>query len=116
MKEISVKSGERSGAIGVGPLCSQARHSPKTSFTLLTVPRSGLDYQRRMAIKDRSIVVIMRQYSEQYPRYGARRIRIFLRRNGLVLGRNRTAHIWPGAGLQVPAKRTRKRYRTQNRQ
>jgi len=52
-----------------------------------------------MAVKDESIVAAMRQYSEQYPRYGARRIRIFLRRDGLILGRDRTARIWDGAGL-----------------
>jgi len=73
-----------------------------------------LNYQRKMAVKDQPIVVAMRQYSEQYPCYGARRIRIFLRRD--VLGRDRTARIWAGAGLQVPAKRTRNGYRSQNRQ
>ena len=75
-----------------------------------------LNYQRKMAVKDQPIVVAMRQYSEHYPRYGARRIRISLRRDGLVLGRDRTARIWAGAGLQMPAKRTRNRYRSQNRQ
>lgn len=90
--------------------------SQRRACTLLSVARSGLDYQYKMAVKDQPIVVAMRQYSEQYPRYGARRVRIFLRRDGLVLGRDRTARIWAGAGLQVPAKRTRKRYCSQNRQ
>ena len=61
-----------------------------------------------MPVKDRPIVTAMRQYSEQYPRHGARRIRIFLRRDGLVLGRDRAARIWAGASLQVSVKRTRK--------
>jgi len=57
-----------------------------------------------MPVKDQPIVAAMRQYSEQYPRYGARRIRFFLGRDGLVLGRDRAARIWAGSGLQVPAK------------
>ena len=108
---VSVQERLEQARYAVGRGISQRR-----ACTLLSVARSGLDYQCKMAVKDQPIVAAMRQYSEQYPRYGARRIRIFLRRDGLVLGRDRTARIWAGSGLQVPAKRTRKRYRSQNRQ
>ena len=43
----------------------------RRACTLLSVARSGLDYQCKMPVKDRPIVAAMRQYSEQYPRYGA---------------------------------------------
>ena len=72
--------------------------SQRRACTLLSVARSGLDYQCKMAVKDQPIVAAMRQYSEQYPRYGARRIRIFLSRDGLVLGRDRAARIWGWSG------------------
>jgi putative transposase len=36
----------------------------------------------------------MRRIPQQYPRYGYRRIRIFLRREGLQMGNNRTHQLW----------------------
>ncbi len=47
--------------------------------------------------------------SAQYPRYGYRRIRIFLRREGLPMGVNRARRLWRQAGLQLPRRRPRRR-------
>ena len=66
---------------------------------LLSVARSGLDYWCKMTVKDQSIEAAMRQYSEQSPRYLARRIRIFIKRDDLILGHDRAACIWGGEGL-----------------
>ena len=84
----------------------------RRACTLMEVARSGLDYQCKMAGKDRPIVSAMRNYSRLYPRFGSRRIRIFLARDGMRIGRDRSALVWAAAGLQVPAKKPRKRYRT----
>jgi putative transposase len=51
----------------------------------------------------------MCELAAQYPRYGYRRIRIFLSREGHVTGTDRAHRLWRRAGLQVPHRRPRRR-------
>jgi transposase InsO family protein len=51
----------------------------------------------------------MRELAGQYPRYGYRRIRVFLGRDGHRMGADRTYRLWRGEQLQVPRKRPRRR-------
>ena len=51
----------------------------------------------------------MSELSAQYPRYGYRRIRIFLGRDGHSMSVGRAHRLWRKAELQVPRKRPRKR-------
>ena len=51
------------------------------SALLFKVARSALSYQGRKPPRDAAVVERMRALSAQYPRYGYRRIRIFLGRD-----------------------------------
>ena len=51
----------------------------------------------------------MKSLSAKYPRFGSRRIRVLLQREGMTLGKHRCSRIWAEAKLQVPKKRRRKR-------
>lgn len=51
----------------------------------------------------------MRALSAQYPRYGYRRVRIFLEREGYRMSVERAHRLWRAEGLQVPRKRPRRR-------
>jgi putative transposase len=62
-----------------------------------------------LTAKDAPVIEAMKELSAQYPRYGYRRIRIFLRRRGFELSWSRTHRLWRQAGLLVPRKRSRKR-------
>ena len=53
---------------------------------LINVAQSGLVYECKMLIKDGPVFETMCYYLTQYPRYGARRVRIFLRLDGAVSG------------------------------
>ncbi len=51
----------------------------------------------------------MRELAGQYPRYGYRKIRIFLARQGHRMSAGRAYRLWRQAGLQVPWRRSRRR-------
>jgi Transposase and inactivated derivatives len=83
--------------------------SARRACTLFSVARSALEYRSRKAAKDAPVVTRMKELSAQYPRYGYRRIRIFLTRDGHRMSPGRAHRLWQTARLQVPRKRPRKR-------
>ena len=76
---------------------------------MLSVARSTLRYTSRLLARDAAVVAPLRTLAAQYPRYGYRTIRIFLERQGHVLGTDRMYRLWRQEGLQVPRKRPRRR-------
>jgi putative transposase len=83
--------------------------SARRACTLFSVARSALDYRSRMPAKDAPVIARMRELSAQYPRYGYRRIHVFLGRDGQRMSVGRAQRLWQAAGLQVPRKRPRRR-------
>ena len=63
-------------------------------------------------MKDAPALTRMGELSAQYPRYGYRRIAIFLGRDGHKMSFGRAHRLWQQAKLQVPRKRPRKRIAT----
>ena len=83
--------------------------SGRRACALLSVARSTLGYQSRLVDRDAPALAAMRRLAAQYPRYGYRRIRIFLKREGHTMSTDRTHRLWRQAGLQVPRRRPRRR-------
>ena len=83
--------------------------SGRRACALLSVARSTLGYQSRLVDRDAPTLAAMRRLAAQYPRYGYRRIRIFLKREGHTMSTDRTHRLWRQAGLQVPRRRPRRR-------
>lgn len=86
--------------------------SRRRACALLSVARSAVGYVSRLQARDAPAVQIMRDLAGQYPRYGYRKIRIFLARQGHVMSAERTYRLWRQAGLQVPKRRPRRRVAT----
>ncbi len=86
--------------------------SQRRACALLSVSRSALNYCSRMVSKDAPVLSAMVLLSAQYPRYGYRRIQVFLDRQGYRMSADRTWRLWRKAKLQVPVKRPRKRIAT----
>ena len=83
--------------------------SARRACTLFSVARSALGYRNRSTVRNAKVIERMTALSAQYPRYGYRRIRIFLGRDGHAMSPDRTYRLWRLAKLQVPRKRGRKR-------
>lgn len=83
--------------------------SHRRACALLQVSRSNLHYTPKMPAKNVPVLSAMQSLSSQYPRFGSRRIRVFLARDGIQVGKERCARLWAQAGLQVPKKRRRRR-------
>ena len=83
--------------------------SQRRACALNQVSRANLGYVRQMPQKNDAVVQAMHRLSGIYPRFGSRRIRIMLEREGLVVGRERCTRLWAAAQLQVPQKRRRRR-------
>lgn len=83
--------------------------SSRRACALLSVARSALHYESRLRQKDAPALAAMSILSAQYPRYGYRRIHVFLERQGHRMSADRAWRLWRNAGLQVPKKRSRKR-------
>jgi putative transposase len=83
--------------------------SSRRACALLSVARSAVGYVSRLQQRDAPAVQAMRALAGQYPRYGYRKIRIFLARQGHSMSAERTYRLWRQAGLQVPKRRPRRR-------
>lgn len=91
----------------------QARgHSRRRACALLSVARSSLSYTSRLVARDAPALAVMRELAAQYPRFGYRRVRIFLARRGHPMSVERAHRLWRHAGLQVPRRRPRRRVAT----
>ena len=86
--------------------------SLRRACALLKVARSTVGYESALAKRDAPVIEAMRELSAQYPRFGYRRIQVFLARQGLTMSADRAYRIWKKAGLQVPRRRPRRRVAT----
>lgn len=83
--------------------------SQRRACALMSVSRSTLRYESRLAKRDAPAIAVMREVAGQYPRYGYRRVQVFMGRRGHPMSADRTHRLWRQLGLQVPRKRPRRR-------
>ena len=83
--------------------------SSRRACAVLSVARSTLGYVSRLRQRDAPALAVMRELAGQYPRYGYRKIRVFLARRGHLMSAQRAYRLWRQAGLQVPRRRPRRR-------
>lgn len=83
--------------------------SQRRACALFSTSPSTLQYSSRLEARDGPLLVAMKQLSDQFPRFGYRRILVFMEQLGHAMGADKALRLWQKAGLQVPRKRPRKR-------
>jgi putative transposase len=96
----------------VAHACKRWKLPLRRACTLLSVARSSARYASKREVADAPVVKRMRELAAQYPRYGYRRIRIFLGRDGHRMSVDRAHRLWRASRLQVPRRRPRRRIAT----
>ncbi len=86
--------------------------SLRRACSLARVARSTLSYESVLDAKDREPLAAMKDLAQKHPRFGYRRIRILLQRQGIFMSPDRAWRLWNKAALQVPKKRKRRRVAT----
>jgi putative transposase len=86
--------------------------SGRRACAVFDIARSALTYESTLPTRDAPVLARMRAIAAQYPRYGYRRIQVFLAREGHQMSADRAYRLWRGARLQVPKKRPRRRVAT----
>lgn len=89
-------------------VCQRGR-SVRRACALLRVARSTVGYESKLAQRDAPAVAVMRELALQYPRYGYRRIQVFMGRRGHAMSTDRAHRLWRLHRLQVPVKKPRRR-------
>jgi len=68
--------------------------SIRRACALMSVARSTLRYESRLAKRDAPVMAVMHELAAQYPRYGYRRIQVFLERRGHRMSADRAHRLW----------------------
>ena len=89
-------------------VCQRGR-SVRRACALLRVARSTVGYESKLAQRDAPAVCVMKELALQYPRYGYRRIQVFMGRRGHAMSTDRAHRLWRQHKLQVPKKKPRRR-------
>lgn len=90
-------------------LAVERGHSERRACELIGIARSVRGYRPVRAERDAPVIAVMKRLALQYPRYGYRRIRIFLKREGHAMSWERAHRLWKSASLQLPQRRPRRR-------
>jgi putative transposase len=92
----------------------QVAHAKKRGLSttkackLFFVARSMMSYESRLETKDAPVIDRMVELAQANPRYGYRRVRVLLGREGRLMSPRRAYRLWNKASLQVPKKRRRR--------